>query len=507
MREPRTYLAIDLKSFYASAECVDRGLDPLRVNLAVADESRTERTICLAVSPTLKALGIGGRPRLFEVRARLREVNAARLAALRGRPFSGESADAGALAADPALAVGCHVVPPRMARYLEVSTRIYGIYLRFVAPEDIHVYSIDEVFMDVTGYLRLHGLTARALASRIIRAVREETGITATAGIAPNLYLSKVALDLLSKHAPPDADGIRAAELDVPTYRRTLWSHRPLTDFWRIGRGTAARLEANGLRTLGDIARCSARPPDDPRGEALLRRLFGVEAEILIDHAWGEEPCTIADIRAYRPAAGTVCAGQVLPHPYPVGKARLAVREMADSVALDLVARGLRSDRFELTVGYDRENVADPERFSRYCGPVVTDGYGRALPKPAHGSCRTDTPTASARRIAAAVMPLFDRIVNPLLTVRRLTLSAGNALPEGGGESPPEYAQDDLFTAAEDEARRTRERETEARDTALQKTLLGIRRRFGANAVIKAMSLEEGATARLRNTQIGGHRA
>lgn len=507
MEHQRVYLAIDLKSFYASAEAVDRGLDPLGVHLAVADESRTSKTICLAVSPSLKALGIRGRPRLFEVQARLRELNAARLAALKGGCFSGESADAAELAADPTLAIGCHVVPPRMARYLKISTDIYAVYLRFVAPEDIHVYSIDEVFMDVTGYLRLHGLSARVLASRIIRAVREETGITATAGIGPNLFLSKVALDILSKHAEPDADGVRVAELDIPTFRRVLWTHRPLTDFWRFGRGTAAKLEANGLFTLGDVARCSARPPEDPRGEPLLRALFGVEAEILIDHAWGEEPCSIADIRAYRPAAGTVCAGQVLMDPYTTEKARLVVREMADSVALDLVARGLRSDRFELTVGYDIENITDPERFSRYCGPVITDGYGRALPKPAHGSCRIDSPTASARRIAAAVMPLFDRIVNPLLTVRRLTLSAGNAHPEGYGDSPPEYTQDDLFTAAEDEARRARERETEARDTALQKALLDIRRRFGGNAVIKAMSLGEGATARLRNTQIGGHRA
>ena len=497
----RTYLAIDLKSFYASVECADRGLDPMTTHLVVADPERTEKTICLAVTPPLKAYGIPGRARLFEVVEKVRAVNAGRLRRAPGGVFSGSSWDAAALSAHPELELEYLVAPPRMALYLQVSARVYEVYLRHVAPEDIHVYSIDEVFVDATPYLRAGGITPRAFARRIIRDVLESTGITATAGIGPNLFLCKVAMDIVAKRTRPDRDGMRIAELTEESYRRTLWDHRPLTDFWRVGRGYARKLEANGLYTMGDIARCSLGGPGEFHNEELLYRLFGVNAELLIDHAWGWEPCTMADIKAYRPASGSVGSGQVLQRPYPFAQARLVAREMADQLALDLVDRGLTTDRLTLTVGYDRENLADRERQGAYRGPVVTDPYGRLIPRHAHGTARLERHTASARVLMAAVTGLFDRIVDQRLLVRRLNVTAGRVAQESAASGEERWEQLDLFVDGEG-LRLVRERERR-----IQETLLDIKRKFGRNAILRGMDLEDGATARERNEQIGGHRA
>ena len=496
----RSCIAIDLKSFYASAECADRRLDPLDALLVVADESRSEKTICLAVSPALKAYGISGRPRLFEVKERVREINARRRSLAPGRRFTGRSSSASALAADSALELDFIVATPRMARYIEVSSRIYGIYLKYVAPEDIHVYSIDEVFLEAASYLKLYRLTAREFARKLIREVLQTTGITATAGIGPNLYLSKIAMDIVAKHIPADRDGVRIAELDEAGYRRDLWTHRPLTDFWRVGHGYAARLEAAGMYTMGDIARMSVQ------NEKILYRMFGVNAELLIDHAWGWEPVTVADIKAYRPEHRSLCSGQVLQEPYEFDKARLVVMEMADQLALDLVEKRLTTDQLELTVGYDVSNLAAPERRREYAGAVRVNHYGRQVPKAAHGSVRLGGHTASAKRILEMVMPLFDRIVDRKLLVRRMTLGAGHVIPESA--LPVERAvQPDLFADREADARQSEEERAELdRESRLQRAILDIKRRLGKNALLKGTSLQEGSTARLRNEQIGGHR-
>ncbi len=484
----RAYIAIDLKSFYASVECVERGLDPLTANLVVADESRSEKTICLAVSPSLKACGVSGRPRLFEVAQRVEEVNALRRGRAPGRKLTGLSRDARELAARPELALDYHVAPPRMARYIAYSTRVYQTYLRYVAPEDIHVYSIDEVFIDATKYLKLYHTTPRELARRLIRAVLEETGVTATAGVAPNLYLCKVAMDIVAKHVEPDQYGARVAVLDERSYRETLWMHRPLTDFWRVGRGTAKRLEAHGLFTMGDVARCSLQ------NEALLYKLFGVNAELLIDHAWGWEPCTIAAIRSYRPENRSVGTGQVLPRPYSFDEGRLIVREMADALALSLVERGLAAEQLALNIGYDRQSLAEPARAVDWRGPVASDHYGRAVPAPAHGSENLPRRTASARLLTEAALSLYERIAGPALFIRRLYLSASRVC----GARETEEAQLDLFSGVEEEAL--------ARETRMQQAVLGIKKKFGKNAIVRAMDLQEGATAIARNGQIGGHR-
>ena len=500
----RTYLAIDLKSFYASVECVERGLDPLTTNLVVADESRTEKTICLAVSPSLKAYGIPGRARLFEVIQRVKEVNAARRMQAPGGALAGESWDAAALAADPALAVSYIAAPPRMAHYIEYSTRIYEIYLQYVAPEDIHVYSIDEVFMDVTPYLATYGLSARELAEKIIRDVLRTTGITATAGIGSNLYLCKVAMDIVAKHIKPDRHGVRIAQLSEMSYRRLLWSHRPLTDFWRVGRGYAKKLERYGLFTMGDIARCSIGRPDELYNENLLYRLFGVNAELLIDHAWGWEPCTIADIKAYRPAANSLGAGQVLHCPYPFDKALLVAQEMADQLALDLADKGLAADQIVLTVGYDIENLSDPARRAACGHTVTTDFYGRKVPRHAHGTMSLGGHTASARQIAGAVRELFCRIVDSRLLVRRITLAANHVIDGRKAAAAARYEQLDLFT---DYAAAQREQAALARERSMQQAVLHLKHKYGKNAVLRGMNLLEGATAISRNGQIGGHRA
>ena len=500
----RTYLAIDLKSFYASVECVERGLDPLTTNLVVADASRTEKTICLAVSPSLKAYGIPGRARLFEVVQRVKEVNAQRKMLAPGRTFSGESCDAARLAASPDLAASYITATPRMAHYIDYSTRIYDIYLHYVAPEDIHVYSIDEVFMDVTPYLATYGLSARELAQKIILDVLHTTGITATAGIGSNLYLCKVAMDIVAKHAKPDQHGVRIAKLNEMTYRRLLWAHRPLTDFWRVGRGYAKKLEAYGLFTMGDIARCSIGKANDLYNENLLYRLFGVNAELLIDHAWGWEPCTMADIKSYRPAANSLGAGQVLQCPYPFDKALLVAQEMADQLVLDLLEKGLATDQIVLTVGYDIENLSDPARRQDYRGAVTTDFYGRRVPRHAHGTAALGGHTASAKRIIHAVTDLFRRIVDPHLLVRRITLTANHVIDERAAAGSACYEQLDLFT---DPAAAPKEQAALAREREMQRAVLALRRKYGKNAVLKGMNLQEGATAISRNGQIGGHKA
>ena len=491
--DTRTYIAIDLKSFYASVECVARGLDALTTNLVVADESRTEKTICLAVSPSLKSYGIPGRARLFEVVQQVARVNGERRRKAPGRRLQEASSDNLRVQADPSVALGYLIAPPRMAYYMEVSSRIYAIYLKYIAPEDIHVYSIDEVFIDATDYLRTYGCTAHDLAMRMIRDVLGTTGITATAGIGPNLYLAKIAMDVEAKKCAPDADGVRVATLDEMSYRRKYWTHRPLTDFWRVGRGIAARLEANGMYTMGDVARASLGQSWQRLNPDLLYKLFGINAELLIDHAWGWEPCTMADIKSYRPSASSISSGQVLQRPYPADQARTVVREMTDMLVLELVEKRLVTDQMTLTVGYDIENLSDPERRRRYQGPVVTDHYGREVPKTAHGSTNLGRHTSSTRRIMDAVMDLFDRIVDPDLLVRRMYVVAGRLAHEE--DAPGEQLQ--LF---EEEFDTEKER-------SRQEAILAIRRKYGKNAILKGTSFEEGATARDRNKQIGGHKA
>jgi DNA polymerase V len=496
MGKNRIYIAIDLKSFYASQECIERGLDPLTTNLVVADISRTEKTICLAVTPALKAFGIGGRARLFEVTQKVAQINALRKAKAPGHKFTGKSCNATELNADPSLELDFIAAPPRMAHYIECSSRIYEVYLKHVAPEDIHVYSIDEVFIDITPYLKSQRTTPREFAKKIILDVLQSTGITATAGIGTNLYLCKVALDIEAKHIQPDESGVRIAFLDEMSYRRRLWTHRPLTDFWRVGRGYARKLEQHGLFTMGDIARCSIH------NEAMLYKLFGVNAELLIDHAWGWEPCTIADIRAYKPASNSVGSGQVLHQPYSFSKAKLIVREMTDMLVLDLVDKGLVTDQIVLTVGYDRESLNDPQ--IRYDGPVTTDFYGRTVPKHAHGTANLSRRCSSTKLIMDAVMELYDRIVNPDLLVRRINLTAARVVEENTVFRKQVFDQMDLFL---DHEQREREEADLEKEKRRQRAVLTIRKKYGKNAIIKGMNLEEGATAVDRNNQIGGHKA
>ncbi len=497
MPDERIYIAIDLKSFYASVECVERGLDPLTTNLVVADESRTEKTICLAVTPSLKALGTGGRPRLFEVVQRVREVNNERRRKSPGYMLGTKSCNSEELKNHPTYAVDYIVAPPRMAKYMEVSSRIYGIYLKYVAPEDIHVYSIDEVFIDATSYLKTYCLTPREFASKMILDVLNTTGITATAGIGTNLYLCKIAMDIVAKHIPADKNGVRIARLDEMSYRRLLWDHRPLTDFWRVGGGYSKKLEQNGMYTMGDVARCSLN------NEELLYKLFGVNAELLIDHAWGWEPCTIADIKAYRPESNSISTGQVLQEAYSFEKGRLIVREMADMLSLDLVEKRLVTDQIVLTVGYDVENLTDPEKRCGYGGEVKLDRYGRAVPKSAHGSANLGCATASTKKIVEAVTELYEKIVRKNFTVRRMYVVANHVINEDNAvDNEPE--QLDLFT---DYERLEIERQMLSREKEMQKALLKIKHKFGKNAILKGMDFEDGATTISRNGQVGGHRA
>ena len=473
--ETPVYAAIDLKSFYASVECVERGLDPLTALLVVADESRTEKTICLAVSPALKAYGLPGRCRLFEVVEKARQV----------KRQTGQTLE-------------YQVAPPRMRLYMEYSARIYEqVYLRFVSPEDIHVYSIDEVMIDLTGYLKLYQASAHELVRRIIGAILRETGITATAGIGTNLYLAKVAMDIVAKHVPADQDGVRIAELDERGYRERLWAHQPITSFWRVGPGIAERLKKYGCLTMGDVARLSLRSED------LLYREFGVDAELLIDHAWGVEPCTMADIKAYRPSTSSLSAGQVLAEPYPPDKARLIVSEMAEQLALELFEKRLKTSGVTLTIVYDREAV-DQKRWS---GPVVDDRYGRKMPKESHGTQRvTDAGgaamyTNSVSKIIDAALMVYDREVVPTLSVRRLYMALNSTVWEDAAEAN-QPRQMDLFT---DERALEQERECLGRERRMQEALLSIKQKYGKNAILRGVSYQEGATARERNRQIGGH--
>ena len=494
----RIYIAIDLKSFYASVECVERGLDPLGVNLVVADPSRTEKTICLAVSPSLKAHGISGRARLFEVIERVKQVNNERRYKAPNRKFSGKSYYAEELAKDPSLELDYIVAPPQMAKYMEVSTHIYKIYLKYVAPEDIHIYSGDEVFIDATAYLDTYKLSPHGFAAMLINDVMNETGITATAGIGTNLYLCKIAMDIVAKHIQADKNGVRIAALDEMNYRRFLWAHTPLTDFWRVGKGYADKLEKSGLHTRGDIARASL----DPNEENFLYKLFGVNAELLIDHAWGYEPCTIADIKSYRPESNSLSTGQVLQCAYTVAKARIVIREMADMLSLDLVDKRLVTDQIVLTIGYDKENIG-------YKGESTVDRYGRKIPKPAHGTINLPFRTASSRIITDAVAELYDRITDPSLSVRRMYVVANHIVSEKQTSDETEEAvQLDFFTDTEKlEREKAAEKERLRREKAMQLSMLEIKKKYGKNAVLRGMNFEDGATARERNGQVGGHKA
>ena len=506
MADDRIYIAIDLKSFYASVECRERKLDPMTTNLVVADPSRTEKTICLAVSPALKSHGIPGRPRLFEVVTKVKEANSARLQKAPGHVFTGKSYDDLALRSDPSLAIDYVVAPPRMAYYMEYSTRIYHIYLKYIAPEDIHVYSIDEVFIDATPYLHTYEMTAHQLVKTILQDIYETTGITATAGIGTNLYLCKIAMDIVAKHTQPDGEGVRMASLDEMSYRRLLWDHCPLTDFWRVGKGYAKRLEQQGLYTMGDVARCSLGGQQDYYNEELLYQMFGVNAELLIDHAWGYEPCTIQQIKQYRPSTNSICSGQVLQQPYPYDKARLVVREMTDLLVLDLVEKGLVTDQVVLTVGYDIENLTDPVRRKAYQGEVTIDRYGRRIPKHAHGTANMGCETSSTEWITRRVMELFDEIVDPALLVRRINLSANHLVAEQSVAEKTTYEQLELF-ADDNDAQREEDKEDREREKNIQKAMIDIKKKYGKNAILRGMNLEEGATAKDRNSQIGGHRA
>lgn len=502
MEKHKTYIAIDLKSFYASVECMQRGLDPMTTNLVVADHSRTEKTICLAVSPSLKKYGISGRARLFEVVQQVKQANSQRQRKAPGHTFTGTSHDDIELSAHPELAIDYVVAPPQMAKYMKTSTEIYNVYLKYVAPEDIHVYSIDEVFIDATAYLRTYKLTPREFAMKMILDVLATTGITATAGIGSNLFLCKVAMDIVAKHIPADRNGVRIAELDEMSYRRTLWTHRPLTDFWRVGKGYARKLEEHRMFTMGDVARQSVQNED------LLYNLFGVNAELLIDHAWGWEPCTIADIKAYKPESNSIGSGQVLHSPYTAEKAKLVVREMTDLLVLDLVDKGLVTDQIVLTVGYDIENLTDPKRSAAYRGEITIDHYGRKIPKHAHGTGNLGKYTSSTREILQAVSELYDRIVDPELLIRRLYIVANHVIDEASAPAQADVEQLDLFT---DYAAKERQQVEDAaamkRERSQQEVILSIKKKFGKNAILKGMNLAEGATAKDRNAQIGGHKA
>lgn len=501
--EEHTYIAIDLKSFYASVECLGLGLDPLDTNLVVADESRTDKTICLAVTPSLKAYGISGRARLFEVRQKIREANIQRRAKAPGGRFTGTSSSASALAASPELGIDFVVAPPRMAHYMKCSSRIYEIYMKYIAPEDMVVYSIDEVFMDVTHYLTTYKLSPQELARKIIADVLKTTGITATAGIGTNLFLCKVAMDIVAKHIPADENGVRIAQLNEMEFRHSLWGHRPLTDFWRVGRGYASKLEEYGMFTMGDIARCSVKNED------LLYQLFGKNAELLIDHAWGWEPCTVEAIKAYKPSASSIGSGQVLHCPYEADKARLVLQEMADFLALDLVDKRLVTDQLVITVGYDIENLNDPNRRKGYHGAVTVDRYGRRIPKHAHGTINLEKYTSSSKLILQAATQLYDEIINPSLLIRRLNIVANRVVDEASAPLTDDgFEQLSLFTnyAAED-ARKEEEKAALEKERKIQEATLAIKKKFGKNAILRGMSLQEGATAKDRNRQIGGHKA
>ena len=499
----RTYIAIDLKSFYASVECVEQGLNPLNTNLVVADQSRTDKTICLAVSPSLKSYGVGGRPRLFEVVQKVDEINRERRRNIGFKRFIGKSHFNDELIANPELELSYIVAPPRMAYYIEYSTRVYEVYLKYIAPEDIYSYSIDEVFIDATDYLESYKMTAHALALKMVKEVLKETGITATAGIGTNMYLCKVAMDIVAKHIPADKDGVRIAELDEVSYRKELWGHKPLTSFWRVGHGIAQKLEQHGLDTMGKVARCSIE------NEELLYSLFGVNAELLIDHAWGWEPVGMKEVKAYKPETNSISSGQVLSVGYDYKKAKVVVLEMADEIALNLVKHQLVTDQIVLTIGYDAENLTNPTLSAKYSGPVTTDHYGRMVPKHAHGTANLDEPSSSGKVILQAVRDLFAKITNPNLLVRRINVTANHIITEEAAASMAQPAEQlDLFTDYEEKAQADETKAAElAKERKMQEALLDIKEKFGKNAILKGLNFEDGATAKDRNQQIGGHKA
>ena len=493
------YIAIDLKSFYASVECVERGLDPLTTNLVVADGERTEKTICLAVSPSLKSYGVPGRPRLFEVVSKIKEVNRMRRWGAPGKRLVGATYDNRLLIENSDLAVDYIVAPPRMALYIEYSTRIYRVYLKYFSPEDIHVYSIDEVFIDVTHYLKTYKKTARELAETVIKDVLSTSGITATVGIGTNMYLAKVAMDIVAKRMKPDEHGARIAELDEMSYRRILWEHRPLTDFWRVGRGYSKKLESHGIYTMGDIALTSLQ------NEGLLYKLFGINAELLIDHAWGWEPCTIADIKAYKPASRSLSSGQVLHSPYTAEMTKLVIREMCDALILDMVDKGVATNQAVLTIGYDSESLTQPGTV--YTGEITRDFYGRAVPKHAHGSVNFERYTSSTEEITEAIIKLYDRIINPSLLIRRVNIGVNNLANESERHTTC-GEQLDIFTDYDKAEERAKAIEEDyRREKKRQSAVISIRKKFGGNSIILGTSLEDGATATQRNMQIGGHKA
>ena len=508
MDRKKTYIAIDLKSFYASVECRERSLDPLTTNLVVADKSRTNKTICLAVTPSLKAYGISGRARLFEVVKRIEEVNKERLSKAPGNEFSGKSYIDTELKENPSLELDYIAAPPRMAYYIEYSTIIYNIYLKYFSEEDIVVYSIDEVFIDATEYLNTYGKAPRELAKTVINDILTNTGITATAGIAENLYLCKIAMDIMAKHIVPDENGVRIAELNERTYREKFWNHRPLTDFWRVGKGYQKKLEQNGLFTMGDIARCSIGGPNDWYNEELLYKLFGVNAELLIDHAWGYEPCTIKDIKEYKPTAKSLGSGQVLHEPYDFNKAKIVLKEMTEALVLDLVDKGFVTDQIVLTVSYDIENLTDSVRRSNYKGEIKIDAYGREIPKHAHGTENLGEKTSSTSIIMDAMMKVYDRITDPTMLIRKLSISYNNIIDEKNIEKKTNYKQLSLFEDYNEKEKEDKAlKEALEKEKKLQKAMIGLKKKYGKNAILKGMSLQEGATAKDRNNQIGGHKA
>ena len=497
MKKNRTYIAIDLKSFYASVECAERGLDPLNTNLVVADQTRTDKTICLAVSPSLKSFGVPSRPRLFEVIQKVKEVNQERLNKAGYKAFRAMSYDYREIDKDPAVGIEYLIAPPRMAFYIQYSTKIYNVYLKYIAPEDIHVYSIDEVFMDVTDYLNTYNMTAHELAMTMIRDVLNQTGITATAGIGTNLYLCKVAMDIVAKHIPADKDGVRIAELDEMSYREKLWNHMPLTDFWRIGRGYQNRLEKYDLHTMGDVARFSLEHED------LLYEEFGINAELLIDHAWGYESCTMKDIKAYKPQNNSLSSGQVLSKGYTKDQARIVVKEMIDNLVLDMVDKGLVCNQFSLGIHYDNACLN-----SNYHGEVTLDYYGRSTPKPAHGGVRLEEYTSSTKEVIEKLIQVYDQIVDKNLLVRRIFVVAGHVLHEDQLDTRPKMEQLDLFSNYEEKDKQAKKKkEEDKRERKAQKAILEIKQKYGKNAVLKGMNAQEGATAKERNEQIGGHRS
>lgn len=497
--EQHIYIAIDLKSFYASVECQERGLNPLTTNLVVADSSRTEKTICLAVSPSLKAYGISGRARLFEVVQKVKEINIERRRLAPNNTFTGISYDDIALKKNRDLELTYIVAPPRMAYYMKYSTNIYNIYLKYFSKEDIYSYSIDEVFIDVTHYLKTYKLSPKELATKVIQDVYETTGITATCGIGTNMYLSKVAMDIGAKHVKPDKYGVRIAELDEDSYRKILWTHRPIMDFWRVGKGYAKKLEKNFIYTMGDVAKVSVE------NEELLYKLFGVNAELLIDHAWGWEPCTIKDIKEYRPISSSISSGQVLHCPYNYEKTKIIVKEMAELLSLDLVAKRLVTSQIVLEIGYDIDNLIIPKIRDNYNGEITSDRYGRKIPKHAHGTINLEHKTSSTKAIINSVIELYSRIVNKDLLIRRITITANNVVEENENENKDsnKFEQTNLFINYEQEENKTKKEKLEKE---IQKAMINIKRKYGKNAILKGMNFQEGATTIDRNTQVGGHK-